>query len=137
MRLGNPNVAVDSNLEEEGKWFDFPEEWWTDSERPMRGKVRSQGTRKYQAFVRSKTRGLTTREQLHERAFEIAAEGSLELLADIDNWIDADGNHVAFQPEIIRDILTDYDNREVVDFIIKCSDIDNFRVKRSEELEKN
>lgn len=137
MRLGNPNLAVDASLEEEGKWFDFPSIWWTNPDKPMRGKIRSQGTRRYQAFVRAKTRGLTTREQLEERAFEISADGAAELLADIDNWIDADGNHVGYQPETIRAILSDYDNRDVVDFIIRCSDVDNFRIKRSEELEKN
>lgn len=137
MRLGHPNLAVDAILEEEGKWFDFPSIWWTAPDKPMRGKIRSQGTRKYQAFVRNKTRGLTTREQLEEHAFEISSEGAMLLLADIENWIDADGNHVGFNPETITAILSDYDNRDVVDFIIRCSDVDNFRVKRSEELEKN
>lgn len=137
MRLGNPNLAIDSQKEIDGKWVDCPKPWWRDDKTPMRVLVRGANTREHQARIRAKTKELT-REQIDEQAQEISAELAVHLVAGWENWFDIDGNPVQFSVEMCRAILANHDNRRMLDFINRVAgELATFNVERREEVEKN
>lgn len=137
MRLGNPNLAIDTQLESEGKWIDCPSLWWRDKETPMRVLLRGASSRQHQALIRSKTKDLT-REQIEERSLDLSADLAVELVAGWENWFDPEGNAVSFTVETCRNILHDQDNRRLLDFINRVAgDLTTFNAERREEVEKN
>lgn len=136
MRLGNPNLAIDSKLEEDGKWVDCPSIWWRDASTPMRVLVRGKSAKRHMALIRAKTKGLTNSE-INEKAEEIAAELTENLVAGWEGWFDVDGNAVPYTVATCRSIVSDPDNRELVDYINRVSDQSTFRVDDKEEVEKN
>lgn len=135
MRLGNPRLAVDTKLEEEGKWVECPDLWWKDREHPMRILVRGATTNKYRSLARKLTRDLS-REELEERAHELSAELSISLIVNWENFFDTEGSQILFSIETCREILFDPDNRRLLDHINKvAASLATFDV--SEEVEKN
>lgn len=137
MRLGNPSLAVDTRLEEEGKWIECPSIWWRDKDAPMRILLRGANSRTHQALVRKITKGLT-REQLEERAIELSTELGVALVAGWENWFDCNGEPVRYSVEMCRDILGDPDNRRLLDFVNRsANDLETFNAERREETEKN
>lgn len=137
MRLGNPNLAIDTQKESEGKWIDCPNLWWRDKNTPMRILVRGAGTREHQARIRQRTKELT-REQLEEDAPAISAELAVFLVAGWENWFDDQGNPIQYSVEMCRAILANPDNRRMLDFINRVAgELSTFNVERKEEVEKN
>ena len=137
MRLGNPNLAVNTQQESEGKWIDCPKLWWRDDKTPMRILIRGASTREHQARIRQKTKELT-REQIDEQAQEISTELAVYLVAGWENWFDEDGNAIQYSVEMCRAILANQDNRRMLDFINRSAgELATFNVERREEVEKN
>ena len=135
MRLGNPGLAVDSQLEADGKWIDCPRAWWRDADTPMRVLLRGAASKEHQALIRRVTKGLS-REQIEERDSEILSEISAHLVAGWENVFDTSGSAVRYAPEVCRIILANPDNRRFVDFISRmANDISTFNV--GEDSEKN
>ena len=135
MRLGNPGLAVDSQLEADGKWIDCPRIWWRDSDTPMRVLLRGAASKEHQAIIRKVTKGLS-REQIEERDSEILSEITAHLVAGWEGTFDTDGNAVRYSPETCRSILANPDNRRFVDFVSRmANDISTFTV--GGDAEKN
>lgn len=103
----------------------------------MRALLRGKSSRRHQALIREKTKGLSQAE-INERAEEIAAELTVDLIAGWEGWFDAEGQPVPYSVETCRKIVSNYDNRELVDFVNRATDQSAYRAeKEKEEVEKN
>ena len=96
MRLGNPNLAVDTKAENEGKWVECPVVWWFDPSLPMRVLIRGTANQDFQAAIRSKTKDMSSTDQF-KNAFEISAELVADyLLIGWENVFAEDGSPVQY-----------------------------------------
>ena len=137
MRLGNPRVAVDSIVELEGKWIEYPREWWWDDTHPMRAKVRGIAAKQYQLDIGDITKGLTP-EQRVESAAELFPKLVAKAVLDFENWFNEDGKEIVYSSEICLAILANPDNRRVLQFTSdKAGDLSTYDVAAREEVEKN
>lgn len=137
MRLGNPKLAIDTRLEEDGKWVDMPSIWWQDEAHPMRALIRGAYSREHQALIRKLTKGLS-REQLEERADTLSVQFAVDLLRGWENWIGTDGEQIRYSVENCRAILENQDNRRVLDWINRiANDLSTYDADTRERTEKN
>lgn len=139
MRLGNPHLAVDTKLQNEGAWVDCPSMWWSDKNNPMSICVRSVTNRDYILLLRQLTKDLTP-DEIEDKSFEIGVELAKNVLVNWRNHFDIDGNVIHFDLEIAAKVLSNPDNKRYLDFVLLSSRTQtNFdaKAKEKEEVEKN
>lgn len=137
MRLGNPKLAVDSSAEDAGVWNDCPKIWWVSEDKPARIRVRSRMSRGYQALLRKLTKGLS-KDDVEEKAEDIAVELTAALTADWQGIVDDSGNDVVYSEETALSIMRNRENRDLVNFINLCADnTQQFYFNNREHAEKN
>ena len=137
MRLGNPNLAVDTNAELNGKWADCPDIWWVSKDKPMRVCIKGASTRQHTLLIQRLTKNLTP-EQIEETALEINQDLALDLLCGWENHFDPEGNEIPFSTENAKYIVKDPDNRRYVEFILLLSrTLTTFDPEKKEATTKN
>lgn len=137
MRLGNPKLAVDAAAEDAGVWNDCPTIWWVAEDKPARIRVRSRMSRRYQALLRKLTKGLD-KDDLEEKAEDIAVELTAILTADWQGIVDEAGNDVPYSEETALAIMRNRENRDFVNFVNLCADnTQQFYFDKRGSAEKN
>lgn len=139
MRLGNPNLAVDTKLQQNGAWVECPSIWWHSKDKPMLICVRSVTNRDYILLLRKLTKDQTP-EEIEDNSFNIGVELGKALLVNWKNHFDIDGDEIPFSKQNAIDVIANPDNRRYLDFVLLAARTQtNFDAKnqKKEEVEKN